>query len=177
MKLKKRSKRSRLRGSRTCRHGSRKKRRGKGSYGGKGLGGTGKRAGQRITYILKYFKSYLGKKGFTSHKKVEQRKLSVKNIGSINIKRYMQNDVLMLNTIKLVGSKDDVAPKLKSSGVNKIMCFDISKKLKHELEKNNIQVETEMTKKDIINNNNNNNKDNDNGKNGIKKASNRKIDR
>jgi ribosomal protein L15 len=43
VKIKKRDKRSRIRGRRTCGHGSRKKARGKGGKGGKGLAGTGKR--------------------------------------------------------------------------------------------------------------------------------------
>jgi len=40
MKIKKRDKRSRIRGRRTIGKGSRKKRRGKGSRGGKGMAGT-----------------------------------------------------------------------------------------------------------------------------------------
>lgn len=64
-----RSKRSRLRGARTCGYGSRKKHRGKGSKGGMGMAGTGKKAGQKRTFVLKYFPNYFGKKGFTSRNK------------------------------------------------------------------------------------------------------------
>ena len=70
----KRSKRSRLRGRRTCGYGSRKKHRGKGSKGGKGMAGTGKRAGQKRTWVFRYMPDYLGKKGFTSLKKLRQKK-------------------------------------------------------------------------------------------------------
>jgi len=62
----KRSKRSRIRGRRTCGAGARKKRRGKGSKGGKGMAGTGKRAGQKKLWILKYKPDYFGKRGFLS---------------------------------------------------------------------------------------------------------------
>ena len=69
MVCRRRSIRSRLRGARTCGYGSRKKHRGKGSKGGRGMAGTGKRAGQMRTYVLKYFpEGYFGKRGFTSRK-------------------------------------------------------------------------------------------------------------
>jgi len=144
MSLKKRSKRSRIRGSRTCRHGSRKKRRGKGSKAGKGLAGTGKRAGHMVTYIFKHFGKYLGSKGFTSRKKIKRKKLPVKNIDSvINSGRYYVDDILVLEDTKLVGSKSSgLISALKSLGITKISCFDMSKKLKDFLEKNGIQVIT-----------------------------------
>jgi len=69
MTWKKRSKRSRLRGTKTAGHGSTKKYRGKGSKGGMGMAGTGKKAGQRRTYVLKYFPNYFGKRGFHSRTK------------------------------------------------------------------------------------------------------------
>ena len=70
---KKRTKRSRLRGRRTCGYGSRKKHRGKGSRGGKGMAGSGKRAGQLRTYLLRFEPDYLGKRGFTSLKKLKRK--------------------------------------------------------------------------------------------------------
>ena len=69
MTWKKRSKRSRLRGIKTAGHGSTKKHRGKGSKGGMGMSGTGKKAGQKKTYVLKYFPNYFGKRGFHSRNK------------------------------------------------------------------------------------------------------------
>lgn len=63
----KRDRRSRIRGRRTCGWGSRKKHRGSGQRGGVGMAGTGKKAGQKIPFLKKYFpKGYLGKKGFKS---------------------------------------------------------------------------------------------------------------
>jgi len=65
----KRSKRSRLRGRRSCGMGARNNYRGKGTRGGKGMAGTGKRAGQKKTWILKYAPDYFGKKGFRRPRK------------------------------------------------------------------------------------------------------------
>lgn len=66
---KKRSKRSRIRGRRSCGEGVRNNYRGKGSRGGKGMAGTGKRAGQKRTWVIKYAPDYFGKHGFSSLKK------------------------------------------------------------------------------------------------------------
>lgn len=68
-----RSRRSRLRGERTCGYGFKKKHRGKGSKGGKGMAGTGKRAGQKHTWVLKNFpEGYFGKKGFKTEKNTKK---------------------------------------------------------------------------------------------------------
>jgi len=64
--IRKRSKRSRLRGSKWCGFGHKFKHRGSGSRGGVGMAGTGKMAGHRRTYILRYMPDYLGKSGFHS---------------------------------------------------------------------------------------------------------------
>ena len=80
----KRSKKSRIRGRRSCGYGARKKHRGKGSKGGKGMAGTGKMAGQKKTWILKYDPHYLGKKGFTSRKKLKrEKKIKIINLFQI----------------------------------------------------------------------------------------------
>ncbi|UZE93650.1 MAG: uL15 family ribosomal protein [Candidatus Pacearchaeota archaeon] len=80
---KKRSKRSRLRGRRSCGYGARKKHRGKGSKGGKGMAGTGKRAGQKRTWVLKYDPDHFGKRGFTSLKKIRRKKMKTINFSQI----------------------------------------------------------------------------------------------
>ena len=50
--------------------GSKKKHRGSGNRGGFGMAGSGKRADQKKSLILKHFgKNYYGKKGFSSIKK------------------------------------------------------------------------------------------------------------
>jgi large subunit ribosomal protein L15 len=86
----KRDKRSRLRGRRTCGYGARKKHRSKGSKGGKGMAGSGKKSGTKRTYLLKYFPNYLGKKGkgFTSIYE-KKRNLEEINLDEINKKIEM----------------------------------------------------------------------------------------
>lgn len=84
----KRSKRSRLRGKRSCGYGARKKHRGKGSQRGHGMAGTGKMAGQRKLTVLKDMPGYLGKHGFKSRKK----KLEIINLGDIE-KKYEGKEV------------------------------------------------------------------------------------
>lgn len=81
----KRDKRSRLRGSRSAGHGAKKKYRGKGSRGGVGMAGTGKKSGHKKTFILKHMPGYLGKKGFVRH---GATKIILKtiNLGNINLK-------------------------------------------------------------------------------------------
>lgn len=72
-----RRKTKKMRGKRTHGYGSRKKHRGKGSKGGKGMSGSGKRADQKKTFVLKrYGKDYFGKKGFVPTKK-RKRKRSI----------------------------------------------------------------------------------------------------
>lgn len=77
-----RTKRSRIRGSRTAFTGFRQNYRGKGHMGGRGMAGTGKRAGQRKLWVLKYAPDYFGKHGFTSKRK----KMLVINLGTLNEK-------------------------------------------------------------------------------------------
>ncbi len=60
-----RKKSNKLRAKTTHGYGSMKKNRGAGNRGGRGMAGSGKRADQKKTKILKEFgKSYFGKKGF-----------------------------------------------------------------------------------------------------------------
>ena len=65
MPVNKRTKLSRYRGSHTHGCGSKKKRRGAGHKGGKGMAGSGKRADQKKPTILKlYGNDYYGRRGF-----------------------------------------------------------------------------------------------------------------
>ena len=83
--MRKRSKRSRIRGRKTCGYGARKKHRGKGSKGGKGMAGTGKKAGHKVTWVLKYHPGYLGgRRGFTSLGQKKKLKLKTINLDEIN---------------------------------------------------------------------------------------------
>ncbi len=78
MKIKKRKKATRFRGSHTHGRGFKKKARGKGHRGGKGMSGTGKRADQKKTLILNLKEKYFGKS------KTLRRKQKIK-LKSINL--------------------------------------------------------------------------------------------
>ena len=83
----KRTRRSRIRGRRSCGMGVRNNLRGKGSYGGKGMAGTGKRAGQKKTWVLKCAPGYFGKRGFTSLKqKATQARVEEINLDDLQHK-------------------------------------------------------------------------------------------
>ncbi len=75
---------NKMRGSKTHGYGSKKKHRGKGSRGGKGMAGTGKRADQKKTFILtKQGTSYYGKRGFFS---VTRKEVSAINLDELQEK-------------------------------------------------------------------------------------------
>lgn len=95
MRLKKRGKRSRLRGNRTG-GWAMKKHKGSGNRGGTGMAGTGKRADQRKSWVIKYQFPYFGKQGFTSRatKKKINNVINLREIqskyaaGEVNLKDY-----------------------------------------------------------------------------------------
>ena len=62
--IRRRKKVRKLRGSHTHGWGCKKKHRGGGSKGGKGMAGTGKRKDQKFTWTIKYAPDHLGKRGF-----------------------------------------------------------------------------------------------------------------
>ena len=83
MKTKKRDRRSRIRGRKTCGYGARKRHRGSGHRGGMGMAGTGKRADQKKTLVTKlYGNKYFGKQGITS-KGTAKKKQNVINLQDI----------------------------------------------------------------------------------------------
>ncbi len=89
MKIKKRRKSSRFRGSHTHGRGFKKKARGSGHRGGFGMAGTGKRADQRKTLVLNlYGKDYFGKdKALRRPIKLKPKVINIetitRNIGSL----------------------------------------------------------------------------------------------
>lgn len=99
MKLKKRNKRSRLRGNRTG-GWAMKKHKGSGNRGGKGMSGTGKRGDQRKTYVIKYLHPYFGKQGYTS-RSTRRKKNDVINIQDI-ASRYKSGEIDLSN-YKILG--------------------------------------------------------------------------
>jgi large subunit ribosomal protein L15 len=143
MKLKKRSARSRLRGQRTCGYGSRKKHRGKGSKGGKGMAGTGKRAGQKITLLVKEGLK-LGKVGFKSIKQ-KKGKPEVINLKDLAYKiSEAKEESLDFSDYKILAIDenqiDDVKQILQKVAGKKVICKAISANAKRILEECGIEV-------------------------------------
>ncbi len=62
--IRRRRKVRKLRGSHTHGWGCKKKHRGGGSRGGRGMAGTGKRKNTKWTWVIKYAPDHLGKRGF-----------------------------------------------------------------------------------------------------------------
>ncbi|MBD3252242.1 hypothetical protein GF386_00745 [Candidatus Pacearchaeota archaeon] len=135
MKLKKTRKSRKQRGNNTHGHGARKKWKGKGHHGGKGMAGTGKRADQKKTLVTKlYGNKYFGKQGVTS-KKTRKKKYKVMSLENIQknlnnlIKKYGDGkEELKLNNYKIIG---DIELKTKLS----ITAKAFSKKAREMIEK------------------------------------------
>ena len=112
MKIHKKKKSVRLRGTNSGGHGSRKKWKGSGHRGGKGMAGTGKRADQKKSLVIKkYGNKYFGKQGVTS-RGTAVSKLKAINLGQIQknlnnlIKKFEKNGVLVLEKYKILGNGD-----------------------------------------------------------------------
>jgi len=129
MRLKKRNKRSRFRGTRL--HGwAAKKHKGKGSKGGKGMAGTGKRADHRKSWTLVYMPNYFGKQGVTS-KSTERTKNPILNLNDVEARFHKmkgKSDVLNLKGYKILGDGN-----IKSKVKVHAMAF--SKSAKEKIEK------------------------------------------
>lgn len=101
MKLKtKRSKRSRIRGTRTC-GWAMKKHKGSGNRGGKGMSGTGKRADQRKSYVIAKLYPYFGKRGFTS-RPTKHKISNVMNLREVR-EKYGKEKEIKLEKYKILG--------------------------------------------------------------------------
>lgn len=80
VKTHKKKKSKNMRGKKQGTHGwgARKKHKKSGHKGGKGMSGTGKRADQKKTLVLKlYGHGYFGKKGITSHSQAKDKTLKI----------------------------------------------------------------------------------------------------
>jgi len=123
MTVNKRSKHSRMRGSYTHGWGAKKKHRGAGHRGGRGMAGTGKRADQKKPSIWKNEK-YFGRFGFKT-------KGAAKEINPVNLS-YFEDNADRLLSEKAIEKKGDVyeidAAKL---GFNKVLgCGMLTKKFR-----------------------------------------------
>lgn len=111
MTVNKRKKVSRYRGSMTHGGGAKKKRRGAGNKGGRGMAGSGKRADSKKPSIWK--EKYFGKHGFSSKRS--------KNIKVINI-GYLDENILKLCSQKLANKESDFfSIELDKLGFNKLL--------------------------------------------------------
>ncbi len=120
MKLKKKKKSVRMRGSRT--HGwAMKKHKGSGNRGGKGMAGTGKRADHKKTWVIRYKFPYFGKQGFTSRSTI-RKKNKVINLEQIQ-NNYKPGEI-NLSKYKILGEgeiKDKFIIKAKSASSSAII--------------------------------------------------------
>jgi len=101
-----------LKASRTHGWGARKKHKKSGHRGGKGFSGSGKRADQKKTLVLKlYGNAYFGKQGITSRKtqKDKRKRINIKTI-DINPEKYgkKKEDFFEINlkNYKILGDGD-----------------------------------------------------------------------
>jgi len=120
MKLKKRTKQSRMDGKNMGGHGrgARKKGKGTGHRGGKGMSGSGKRADQKKTLVTKlYGHEYFGKQGVTSKKTKRDTRQRINlqqieaNLGKYGKKISPDKWEIELNKYKILG-KNKVTHKL-----------------------------------------------------------------
>jgi len=111
MVVRKRKKALRQRGSKTHGWGSKKKHRGAGNRGGKGMAGSGKRSDSKKPSI--WSNKYFGKHGFSSK--------STKIINPVNLD-YLEENVYRLISKKLVNKENDVfSVDLEKLGFNKLL--------------------------------------------------------
>ena len=125
MTVNRRKKLSRYRGNSTHGYGSKKKGRGAGNRGGRGMAGTGKRAQQKKPGILKENPNYFGKYGF-KRPQIYKKDDSIINIGDLPVKEDL--NLTELGYSKLLSKGN---PKLKY----KITVTRCSKKAKEKIEK------------------------------------------
>jgi large subunit ribosomal protein L15 len=108
MKLKKRNKRTRARGSRSGGWGFRKKHKGHGNAGGHGWSGTGKRGSQKQQKALMLarnlgFKTYFGRRGMTSAPTAKKRTEQI-NLQDIKSNFFQkENQKIELKNHKILG--------------------------------------------------------------------------
>jgi len=148
MKTKKTKKSKGQRGNTTHGHGARKKWKGSGHKGGKGMAGTGKRADQKKSKIIKlYGTSYFGKQGITS-RGTKKRINKVINLSDIQ-KKFLGKTEIELKDYKVLGEGELTKPlKITAKEFSESAKEKIKKakgeaiELKKELKKEKIESET-----------------------------------
>ena len=116
MTVNKRRKFSRMRGTHTHGWGAKKKHRGAGNRGGRGMAGTGKRADQKKPSILKEFgNDYYGKKGFHRPQKI------LIKINTINLDDLEAQLEKFMNKKLITKEKDGYIIDLEKLGYQKLL--------------------------------------------------------
>ena len=110
MTVNKRKKVSRCRGSMTHGWGAKKKHRGSGNRGGKGMAGSGKRSDSKKPSLWK--QKYFGKYGFVSR--------NPKNITAVNIS-YLEENISKLSSDIVNKENDFFSINLEKLGFNKLL--------------------------------------------------------
>ncbi len=148
IRTKKKKKSRRYRAGSTHGHGSRKKWKGSGHKGGKGMAGTGKRADQKKTLVIKlYGNKYFGKQGITS-KSTFKKKNKVINLRDIeknfnSLKKFEKDGWLDLRRYKILG-EGEINRKIK------IKALDVSKSAREKIEKTGGEIEILRKTNEII---------------------------
>ncbi|MBS3156000.1 uL15 family ribosomal protein [Candidatus Woesearchaeota archaeon] len=104
MTVNKRKKVVKYRGSHTHGGGAKKKRRGAGNRGGRGMAGSGKRAGQiKPTILTTFGNEYFGKRGFKRPKKIVVKIKSI-NVSDLekNLDRYVSRNLIKKESNKYI---------------------------------------------------------------------------
>lgn len=142
MTVNKRKKSNRMRASQTHGWGAKKKHRGAGNRGGRGMAGSGKRADQKKPSILKeYGSNYFGKLGFTRPQKMIHKDVTInlyfldQNADKIGKKEsdFYVIDLNALGYTKLLGT-GVVTRKYK------VICNKVSKKAEEKIKKLNGEI-------------------------------------
>ncbi len=131
MTVNKRNKYSRMRGTHTHGGGAKKKRRGAGHRGGKGMAGSGKRADQKKPSVFKkYGNAYFGKVGFNRPQKV------IKKINAVNLGEIVKKLDLYLQAKLITKEKDVYVVDVSKLGYNKVLgTGEVNVKLKIKADK------------------------------------------
>ncbi len=122
----KRKKVTKMRGSKTHGWGSKKKHRGSGNRGGKGMAGTGKRGDQKKTWVIKKYglENYFGKKGFVRRRVKKETKII--NVGLLN---KILDELVKKKLVKL--ENNFYVVDLKKIGYDKLLSIgNVDKKIK-----------------------------------------------
>lgn len=105
-----------MRGSKTCGYGSKKKHRGKGSKGGKGYAGSHK---HKWIKIIKEEPDHFGKHGFTSIKRVERKIINIEDLDKL-LKDFEEGKI-KIEENKIKESENSIEIDLTKLGYDKLL--------------------------------------------------------